>query len=141
VKRQTQPIPYTWVLLDTSYFFLAGGVLEKNRHPFVVANKADAPNNMKADIVGHSCYADQIILGAHMPEVERGDVVAILETGAYQESSASNFNSMPRPATVLVDGSGAEIIKRTETLEDIYGRDIVPERFRAARPARGKGKK
>ena len=141
VKRQTHPIPYTWVLLDTSYFFLAGGVLEKNRHPFVVANKGDAPNTMKADIVGHSCYADQIILGAHLPEVQMGDVVAILETGAYQESSASNFNAMPRPATVLVNGRGAELIKRTESLDDIYGRDIVPERLRAARPVRGKGKK
>jgi diaminopimelate decarboxylase len=132
VKHQTQPIPYTWVLLDTTYFFLAGGVFEHNRHPFVVANKADAPNTMKADIVGHSCYADQIILGAHMPSVEMGDVVAILEAGAYQESSASNFNAMPRPATVLIHGDQAEAIKRTESLDDIYGRDSIPERLRTA---------
>ena len=129
VKRQTEPIPYTWVLLDTTYFFLAGGVFEKNRHPFLVANRAGAPATMLADIVGHSCYADQIVLGARMPEVEAGDVVAILEAGAYQESSASNFNALPRPATVLVDGAGAELVKRSETLEDIYGRDVVPARL------------
>jgi len=107
-------------------------VFEHNRHPFVVANKADAPATMKADIVGHSCYADQIILGAHLPAVEMGDVVAILEAGAYQESSASNFNAMPRPATVLVHGDQAEAIKRTESLDDIYGRDVIPDRLRAA---------
>ena len=51
------------------------------------------------------------MLGAHLPEVEWGDVIAFLETGAYQESSASNFNALPRPATVLVHGGDAEVIK------------------------------
>ena len=132
VKSQTQPIPYTWVLTDTTYFFLAGGVFEHNRHPFVVANKADQPDAIKADIVGHSCFADQIVLGAHLPAVERGDVIAFLEAGAYQESSASNFNSLPRPATVLVHGGDAEVIKAAETITEVYGRDAIPERLRRA---------
>ncbi len=127
VKRQTNPIPYTWVLIDTTYFFLAGGVLEHNRHPFVFVSKPEAPAMQTADIVGHSCYADQIVLGARVPEVDDGDVVALLETGAYQESSASNFNSLPRPASVLVRGDKAELIKRAETIDDVYGRDVIPE--------------
>jgi diaminopimelate decarboxylase len=126
VKEQTEPIPYTWVLTDTTYFFLAAGVFEHNRHPYLVANRADAEPTMKADIVGHSCFADQIVLGAHLPAVDAGDVIAILEAGAYQESSASNFNSLPRPATVLVNDDRAELIKRAEGLEDIYGRDVIP---------------
>jgi diaminopimelate decarboxylase len=126
VKSQTEPIPYTWVLTDTTYFFLAAGVFEHNRHPFLVADQADAPPTMKADIVGHSCFADQIVLGAHLPEVDTGDVLAILEAGAYQESSASNFNSLPRPATILVRGEQAEVIKRAEGLDDVYGRDVIP---------------
>ncbi len=130
VKQQTRPIPYTWVLTDTTYFFLAGGVLEHNRHPFVFASKPNAPATQTADIVGHSCYADQIVLGARVPEVEVGDVVAVLETGAYQESSASNFNSLPRPASVLVHADQAELIKRAETIDDVYGRDLIPERLR-----------
>jgi diaminopimelate decarboxylase len=129
VKRQTNPIPYTWVLTDTTYFFLAGGVLEHNRHPFVFVSNPEAPATQTADIVGHSCYADQIVIGARVPEVEDGDVVALLETGAYQESSASNFNSLPRPASVLVHGDRAELIKRAETIADVYGRDVVPERL------------
>ena len=132
VKRQTQPIPYTWILTDTTYFFLAGGVFEHNRHPFVFVKDPDAPATQTADIVGHSCYADQIVLGARVPEVIAGDVVAFLETGAYQESSASNFNSLPRPASVLVNGNDAELIKRAETIGDVYGRDVIPERLSAA---------
>ena len=135
VKRQTKPIPYAWVLTDTTVFFLAGGVLEHNRHPFVVANRAAEPATLKADIVGHSCYADQIVLGAHLPDVEEGDVIALLETGAYQESSASNFNALPRPATVLVQGTAAEIIKTAESADDVYARDRVPDRVRTS-PAR-----
>jgi diaminopimelate decarboxylase len=130
VKRQTSPIPYTWVLTDTTYFFLAGGVLEHNRHPFVLVKDPEAPAVQTADIVGHSCYADQIVLGARVPDVEDGDVLALLETGAYQESSASNFNSLPRPASVLVHGTDAELIKRAETVADVYGRDIVPDRLK-----------
>ena len=137
VKRQTAPFPYAWVLTDTTVFFLAGGVLEHNRHPFVVAHRADAPPTLRADIVGHSCYADQIVLGARLPEVTEGDVIALLETGAYQESSASNFNALPRPATVLVSGSGAEVVKSAETTEDVYSRDRVPARLRTSSPVTG----
>ncbi len=132
VKRQTKPYPYAWVLLDTTVFFLAGGVLEHNRHPFVVANNADAPTTMKADIVGHSCFADEIVMSAHLPEIEAGDVIAILETGAYQDSSASNFNALRRPATVLVCGDEVEIVKVAETVDDVYGRDRIPVRVRQA---------
>lgn len=137
VKRQSEPIPYAWVLTDTTYFFLAGGVFEHNRHPFVVADKVDAPATLAADLVGHSCYADQIVLGAHLPEVHEGDVIALLETGAYQESSASNFNALPRPASVLVTGEKARVIKRAETVEDVYARDVVPTRVHAAAPSEG----
>ena len=129
VKHQTSPIPYTWVLTDTTVFFLAAGVLEHNRHPFVFVTAPDAPATQAADIVGHSCFADQIVLGARVPDVAEGDVLAFLETGAYQESSASNFNSLPRPASILVHDAEAELIKRAETVDDVYGRDVIPERL------------
>jgi diaminopimelate decarboxylase len=136
VKRQTRPIPYAWVLTDTTYFFLAGGVLEHNRHPYVAAGKADRPATLRADLVGHSCFADQIVLGADLPEVEADDVIAFLETGAYQESSASNFNALPRPATVLVSGDDAEVVKRAETIDDVYARDEVPARLTGTPPVK-----
>jgi diaminopimelate decarboxylase len=65
-----------------------------------------------------------------LPELRVGDVLALLDTGAYQEVSASNFNAMPRPAAVLVTGARAEVIRRRETEEDVFRRDVVPEHLR-----------
>ncbi len=53
----------------------------------------------------------------------------MLDTGAYQEVSMSNFNAMPRPATLLVAGDRAEVIRRAETEDDVFRRDVVPERL------------
>ena len=53
----------------------------------------------------------------------------MLDTGAYQEVSTSNFNAIPRPATVLVTGDQATIIRRSETEEDVFRRDVIPERL------------
>lgn len=130
VKEQTKPIPYAWVLTDTTYFFFADNLLEHNRHPFVIANNTDAPTSLRADIVGHSCAPDTILMGAELPETHRGDLVALLEMGAYGETSASNFNALPRPAVVLVSDDRAELIKQPESIEDVFGRDIVPARLR-----------
>ena len=78
-----------------------------------------------------SCGFDVIVAGARLPDVGPGDVVAILDTGAYQDAASSNFNALPRPATVLVRGDHAEIVKRAETVDDVFRRDIVPERLRS----------
>jgi diaminopimelate decarboxylase len=63
-----------------------------------------------------------------------GDVIAFLDTGAYQDAAASNFNALTRPATVLVSGNRCTLIKRRETLEEIFARDIpLPEGPRMSR--------
>ncbi len=128
-KSQTKPIRWNWILLDTTYFFMTGGVFENNLHQFIFANKADQKSTILADIVGRSCFADRMLPEVMVPEVSVGDIIAILDTGAYQEVSASNFNAMPRPATVLVNEGQAEIIKRAETEADVFARDIVPARL------------
>jgi diaminopimelate decarboxylase len=64
-----------------------------------------------------------------MPRLQRGDVVAFLDTGAYGETKAATFNAQPRPATVLVSGDRAEVITERETLRDVIGRYRVPARL------------
>jgi len=53
-----------------------------------------------------------------------GDVIAFLGTGCYEEVTAANFNALPRPATVLVDGADAAVARRAETLDDVLRRDV-----------------
>ena len=129
-KYQTRPIKWNWILLDTTYFFMTGGVLENNLHKIIWANKADEKPVKLADVVGRSCFADRMFPEMRVPEVEPGDIVAVLDTGAYQEVSACNFNAMPRPSTVLVHGAQAEIIKRGETQDEVFSRDIIPDRLK-----------
>ena len=130
VKAQTQPIPQRWVETDTTEMFLPDGLIEHNRWTIVVAGRADAPVSQTADVVGMSCGFDVIAGAVELPDVIAGDVVAILDTGAYQDAASSNFNALPRPATVLVHGDEAEVVKRAETVDDVFRRDVVPDRLR-----------
>jgi diaminopimelate decarboxylase len=129
VKAQTRPIAQRWVELDTTEMFLPDGLIEHNRWTVVVASRADRPVTQEADVVGMSCGFDVLVAGAALPDVEPGDVVAILDTGAYQDAASSNFNALPRPATVLVHGDRSEVVKRAETVDDVFRRDTVPERL------------
>ena len=113
--------------LDTTELWLTGGRYEHHLHDYLFANKADAEMTDTADIIGRSCYGDRLMPIVRIPDVEVGDILALLDTGAYQEVSMSNFNAMPRPATVLVTGDRAAIIRRRETEQDVLARDIVPD--------------
>jgi diaminopimelate decarboxylase len=129
VKRQERPLAWTWVETDSSENFLPDVFLEHNRWFFVVANRADAPAVIRADVVGASCNPDRILPEADLPAVEPGDVIAVLDTGAYQDALANNFNALSRPATLLVTGDRSEVIRRAETLDDVLARDVVPSRL------------
>jgi diaminopimelate decarboxylase len=76
-----------------------------------------------------SCGFDVLGTSVALPSVEPGDVLAFLDTGAYQDATSSNFNALPRPATVLVCDDGAEVVKRAETIDDVFRRDVVPARL------------
>ena len=134
VKRQAQPIPHTWVETDTSEAFLPDVNLERNRWTVCVAGRANDPAEITADLVGISCGFDVIVPEAHLPEVRAGEVLAFIDTGAYQDANATNFNALPRPATVLVTDDQAELVKRAETIEDVFARDRIPPRLESTRP-------
>ena len=75
----------------------------------------------KYDVVGPICETgDFFARDRNLQGLEAGDLVAILDTGAYGMSLASNYNSRPRAAEVLVDGSRAKVIRRRETMKDLF---------------------
>jgi diaminopimelate decarboxylase len=130
VKREPGRVPERWIETDTTEMFLADLMIEHDVFPVVVASRADAAVRSDADVVGISCGFDVLATGLALPEVEPGDVIAFLDTGAYQDATATNFNAMPRPATVLVCDDTANVIKRAETVDDVFRRDVVPDRLR-----------
>jgi len=130
IKHQSRPMPWTWVETDTTEMFMADLLIEHARFGVVAAGRADAPAELEADIVGMSCGFDVLAHQERLPALEAGDVLAFLDTGAYQDACASNFNGLPRPATVLVRGDEAEIVKRAETVAEVFARDVIPERLR-----------
>ena len=61
---------------------------------------------------------------ARLPELHAADLLAVPATGAYAASMASNYNLLPRPAAVLVEGGVPRLIQRRETLADLLGREL-----------------
>ena len=55
-----------------------------------------------------------------------GDILAILDTGMYADAISNQFNGIPRPATILVGSGGVAVIKRRETVADLFGHHVIP---------------
>jgi diaminopimelate decarboxylase len=78
-------------------------------------------------IAGKACESgDVLIRDALLPRLERGDVLAVLSTGAYNYSMAGNYNRFPRPAVVFVRDGKAELIVARESYEDLIRNDLLP---------------
>ncbi len=84
---------------------------------------ADAVN--KVTIAGKCCESGDLIQeNVYLPDTAPGDILAVLSTGAYNYSMASNYNRIPRPAVVMVNGDSHRVIIKRETYEDIIRNDI-----------------
>ncbi|GAH97009.1 unnamed protein product, partial [marine sediment metagenome] len=91
-----------WANLDVSTNHIMRIITSHWYHHIIAANKESLKNLETYDVVGPLCIPDELGLDRKLPLLERGDLLAILDTGAYAEPTASNFNAQPRPATVLV---------------------------------------
>ena len=75
-------------------------------------------------IVGYICETDTFGADRKLNEVREGDILAIMNAGAYGFSMASNYNSRPRPPEVLIVNGEAKLIRERETMEDLLRRQI-----------------
>ncbi len=74
------------------------------------------------DIVGPICESGDFLgKDRHLPAMKEGDVIAVRSTGAYGAAMASNYNSRPFPAEVLVDGNKHKPVKRRQKIEEVIG--------------------
>ena len=112
----------TFVITDAAMNDLIRPALYQAHHEIVPVQKPRSGRKRVVDVVGPVCETgDFLARDREMPAVKKGDLVAVLDTGAYGMSLASNYNSRPRPAEVLVRGRKAELIRRRETLEEMLG--------------------
>jgi diaminopimelate decarboxylase len=89
--------------------------------------KVDMGGLETIDVVGPICETtDYLAKGHQCPPVRQGDLLCMYGTGAYGMVMASQYNAQPRPAEVLVEGSGARLIRRRETYEDLVALERPP---------------
>ena len=100
-------------------------VLYQSRYEVICANKASQTRDWTVTVAGKCCESGDLIQEwTHIQPVQPGDILAVLSTGAYNYSMASNYNRIPRLAAVMVkDGVAREIIKR-ETYDQLIENDI-----------------
>ena len=115
-----------------NYVAIDGGMFENPRYALyqsdytcLVANKAGQPAEYVATIAGKCCESGDLIQEhTKIQQPEEGDVLAVLSTGAYNYSMASNYNRNPRPACVMVANGQNRMVIKGETYEDLIRNDI-----------------
>ena len=111
--------PYKkFVGVDAGFNTLIRPAMYGSYHPIVVANKMDKPSTEIYTVAGPLCESGDLLAKDRLlPEVEEGDLLAVLNAGAYGFSMSSQYNSRPRAAEVLVKGGKHELIRSRETFE------------------------
>lgn len=115
-----------------NYVSVDGGMPDNPRYALyassytiLVASKADKAADFKCSIAGRCCESGDLIQeNVMIARPERGDILAVLTTGAYNYSMASNYNRIPRPALVLVGKNGDRVAIKRESFEDLCSCDI-----------------
>ena len=115
-----------------SYVAIDGGMgdnpryaLYQSQYSAVIANKATEKADFKCTIAGKCCESGDLIAEDIMLQsCEKGDILAILTTGAYNYSMASNYNRIPRPPIVMLKDGKSRIGVKRETYADIVKNDI-----------------
>ena len=95
----------------------------------LVANKASEPKDDKVTICGKCCESGDILIKDCMitGTAKAGDLFAMFSTGAYGFSMASNYNSNPIPAVVLVKDGKSELIVKRQSYDDMIKNQLMPE--------------
>ena len=92
-------------------------------HHLVNLSNPDGKIN-RYDIVGYLCETDTFALNRKMNSIKQGDVICLLNAGAYGYTMASNYNGRPRPAEVMYDKGSSVLIRRAETIDDLLRTDL-----------------
>ncbi|MGN8649885.1 diaminopimelate decarboxylase [Eubacterium pyruvativorans] len=115
-----------------NYVMVDGGMTDNPRYALyqsaytiVLANRMNDTADFRCTVAGRCCETgDRLAEDILLPKANRGDIVAVLTTGAYNYSMASNYNRIPRPAIVMVKDGAARLVVRRETFQDLIEREL-----------------
>ncbi|MBQ2775552.1 MAG: diaminopimelate decarboxylase [Clostridia bacterium] len=100
-------------------------ILYQSKYEILCANKANEERSETVTVAGKCCESGDLVQEwAPLQKVEPGDILAVLSTGAYNYSMASNYNRVPRPPVVMVKDSKPELAIRGESFSDMVKNDL-----------------
>ncbi|CAL7960463.1 Diaminopimelate decarboxylase [Alphaproteobacteria bacterium] len=101
------------------------------KYSAVLANRIQEEGICDCRIVGKLCESGDVLIDRILlPKPRRGDILAVLSTGAYNYSMASNYNRLPIPGMALTYNGNVDWIVKPQALEDMIRNDLIPERLR-----------
>lgn len=100
-------------------------ILYESEYEAVRVHDPLAEKTVTATIAGKCCESGDILVkDAKLPEIKPGDMIAVLATGAYNYSMASNYNRIPRPPIVMVSGGKSKLAVKRESYDDLISNDL-----------------
>lgn len=129
VKNAHSEPPRRFITVDTNmYQFVSKGFTRLGSQAYVVNRMSEPPSELVADVVGQTCAYDSVVEDVYLPDsVDVDDLMLFTGHGAYSDVSGCNFNSIPRPAVIAVDGSRSAVARRHETVDDVIRRCAGPD--------------
>jgi diaminopimelate decarboxylase len=121
---------HVWMHVDASTDSIMRAETSAAWYHILPASRMDAPFALTADIVGSTCVPSILGAGRDMPALGPGDAIAVLDAGMYAEVLAGQFNSVGRPAAVMISGNTVHLVRRRETVADVFARDAIPDHLR-----------
>jgi diaminopimelate decarboxylase len=116
----------TFVITDAAMNDLIRPALYHAHHEIIPVKQPAGKSTLAVDVVGPVCESgDFFARDRALPTVKPNDLVVLLDAGAYGMSQTSNYNTRPRPAEVLVDGSSSKLIRRRETIRDLIAPELL----------------
>lgn len=116
--------------VDAGFNTLLRPAMYGSYHHILVADRPLDEAVEEIDIAGNVCESgDLFARDRKLPEIHEGDVLVVMNAGAYAFSMASQYNSRPRPAEVLVRDGESEVVRERETFADLLSKQTVPPRL------------
>lgn len=120
-----------YVAVDGGMFDNPRYALYQAKYTAILANRAKEPATERVSVAGKCCESGDIVCAdVDLPAAKEGDILAVLSTGAYNYSMASNYNRNAVPPVVLVKNGKADYIVKPQSYEDIVRNDVIPESLR-----------